>query len=97
MGDDFTASVKGITKGLDTGLKLAKRIAKATGSASAAQSLQVSESARSLQKALEGSSKEINEAYRHAVASYGEAFSKALVDDSTPICLSLTSALLMPL
>jgi len=87
MSDDFAAPVKGITKALDTGLKLAKRVTKTRVSGSSAQVLQISESSKSLQKVLEGSSQEITSAYRFVLASCGEALPKALVENGKFLCL----------
>jgi hypothetical protein len=81
MSDDFVAPVKGITKALDTGVKLARRISKSSNAPSAAQALQITETARDLQRSLEGSSKAIGDAYRQSVGSCGEPFNKALLED----------------
>jgi hypothetical protein len=93
MSDDVAPPVKGITKAFDTGLKLAKKASKTTGSGtgSAAQLLQLCESAKRLQKSLEESSRTINNAYREILASCGEAFPKSLVEDCKFCCPSLSS------
>jgi len=89
MSDDFVAPVKGLTKALDTGIKLARRVSKSASSASAAQALQITESAQRLRKSLEGCSQTISGAYRETVGSCGEPFTKALVEDGkhhTGVC-----------
>ncbi len=80
MSDDHVAPVKGIIRAIDQGIKLAKRVSRSADSASAAQALQISESAKYVQKALESNSKAINDAYRQSVEACGEPFAKALVD-----------------
>lgn len=79
--DDFAAPVKGIVKALDTGVKLAKRVSRSASSAPAAQALQISESAHTLQKALEESSQAISAAYKQNVGQCGGSFTKALIED----------------
>jgi hypothetical protein len=79
--DDFAAPVKGIVKALDNGIKLAKRLSKSASSAPAEQAPQISESAHSLQRVLDESSRTVRDAYRHTLAQCGEPFIKALVED----------------
>ena len=79
--DDFVAPVKGIVRALDTGIKLAKRASRSTGSAPGAQALQIAESAQSLQKTLEESSRAISDAYKQSSRQCGERFIIALVED----------------
>jgi hypothetical protein len=86
MSDDFVAPVKGIIRAIDQGVKLAKRVSRSADSASATQVLRISESAKSVQKALERSSKAINDACRQNVETCGEPFTKALVEDSRCSC-----------
>jgi hypothetical protein len=80
--DDFAAPVKGIIKALDTGIKLAKRVLKSAGSAPTSQSLQIFESAHSLQRTLEESSKAICDAYKQNVELCGQSFAAHLADES---------------
>ncbi len=79
--DYAAAPVKGIIKALDTGIKLAKRVSKSAASAPGEQSLQISEAAHILQRALEESSEAISDIYRSAVGRCGQAFTKALIED----------------
>jgi hypothetical protein len=79
--DEFAAPVKGIVKALDNGIKLAKRASKSASSAPGAQALQISESAHSLQKTLDESSKALSDAYKQNVMRCGEHFTKALGED----------------
>jgi hypothetical protein len=84
MTDHFAASVKGITKALDTGIKLAKRVSRSASDASAGKALQILESAKRLQRELEGSSQVICDAYTQVLEACGEQpFTKALIEDRT--------------
>ncbi|KAG9244854.1 hypothetical protein BJ878DRAFT_479768 [Calycina marina] len=79
--DDFIAPVRGIIKALYTATKLAKRVSKATTSAPEEQTLQIAETARSLQSVSEECSRDIGDAYKHVLGSCGLSFSAALLHD----------------
>ncbi len=76
------APVRALLKALDIGIKVAGRLIASASDVPAAQALQVSEAAQILQKSLERSSQAIAEAYYQNVATCGEPFLKALVEDS---------------
>lgn len=75
------APVRALLKALDAGIKVASRLTTSATDVPAAHALQISEAAQILQKSLERSSQAIAEAYRQNVATCGESFPKALVDD----------------
>jgi len=85
MTGDFAPPVKRITKTLDTGIKLGKRVSKSAISASAANALQISLSARDLQRSLERDLQLISNAYKQCVGSYGEPFTRTLVENGKQI------------
>jgi hypothetical protein len=76
MADEIVAPVKNILKAFELGIRLAKRFKSASG-ISAAQALQISESAQSLQRSIE----RITEAYQLCRAECGEPFGEALQND----------------
>lgn len=81
MADQIVAPVRNIIKAFETGIKLANKVSRSASDVSAAQALQISESARSLQRSLEKSSQIISDSYKQHVGSCGEPFGKALEDD----------------
>lgn len=81
MGD-VVAPVKALLKAVDAGIKVAGRLITSASNVPTAQALQISEAATKLQKGLERSSQAIGEAYRQHVATCGDPFTKALVEDS---------------
>jgi hypothetical protein len=82
MATHVVAPVKNILKSLEVGIKLAKRTARAADLASRDQAFQIFESARSLQNALERSSRAICDAYERSAEVCGEPFARALLEDS---------------
>lgn len=76
MADEIVAPIKNILKAFELGLKLAKRSKSASG-ISAAQALQISESAQCLQRSIE----RITEAYQRCLAECGEPFGRTLQND----------------
>jgi uncharacterized membrane-anchored protein YhcB (DUF1043 family) len=82
MTTHVVAPVKNILKSLEVGIKLAKRIVRVADSASRDQALQIFESADSLQKSLERSSRSISDAYEQSAEICGEPFARALLEDS---------------
>ncbi|CZR64176.1 uncharacterized protein PAC_14073 [Phialocephala subalpina] len=78
---DYVAPVRNIIKAFETGIKLANKVSRSASDASAAQALQISESAQSLQRSLERSSQIISDSYQQYVGSCGKPFGKALEDD----------------
>lgn len=82
MGDDFVAPVRVLLKALEAGIKVAGRLTASASTVPAAQALQISEAAQTLQKSLERSSQAVADAYRQNTARCGEPFTKTLVEDS---------------
>ncbi|KAF7856303.1 hypothetical protein EAF04_009831 [Stromatinia cepivora] len=82
MSDDFAAPVKGMIKALDAGIKLTKRISR-SASHGPENLKYIAELAHNLQRTLEKSSQAIEDAYRDAAGSCGEAFAKALLEDES--------------
>ncbi|KAE8441922.1 hypothetical protein EG329_004180 [Mollisiaceae sp. DMI_Dod_QoI] len=81
MANEIVAPVRNILKAFELGIKLANKVSRSASDASAAQALQISESAPSLQRSLERISRVINDSYGQHVGTCGEPFGKALEDD----------------
>ncbi|RDW64066.1 hypothetical protein BP5796_10568 [Coleophoma crateriformis] len=81
MVDDVIAPVKSILKAFDNGIKLAKRVSRSAGDAPSAKALEISESTKTLQKALEKDTKAVNDAYSRGVAAFGDSYTKLLTED----------------
>lgn len=82
MGDDIVAPVRALLKALEAGIKIAGRLTTSASTAPAAQALQISEAAQSLQKSLERSAQAVVDAYRQNAARCGDLFTRTLVEDS---------------
>lgn len=82
MADDVVAPVRSILKAFDNGVKLAKRVSRSTSEVSSAKALEISESTKSLQKALETDAKAVSDSYFKSMAAVGNSFTKALTNDS---------------
>ena len=82
MGDDFVPPVKLLLKAIDGGIRLAVKVAGSASAASDEQDLHISQASYGLQQSLERSSQAISEGYQQNVASLGEPFPKALLEDS---------------
>jgi hypothetical protein len=82
MADDFVPPVKVLIKAIEAGITLGNNIYESAGDSTAERALQISELAPSLIKSLDGSNQAIRNAYRQSIETCGEAFTKALVEDS---------------